>query len=758
MNQEQAEMQKQLLKELQGDYGFQEDLLLNKISQEYLALVTKIFNAESGGVIFSLDTSEVYECFVFNQDQGDLKEVTFPLPQNRLLQQVLVSGSPFFSNSITTEDLKDCILTKYFSSIPVNIACISLEAQDLPFGTFFLLNKRTPWSPEDIELLKPFASCLGEQLLNTAIFSKQLKTLSEINSRSMNIKELDETLEFLLAKACEHLKADLGLIVLGKEREEKPLLIAIAGDYNLRNRIRIGPKDGLLDCIVTSTGKPLRVNSDYLKQVALPPRVLKEVEEERIKSLLAVPLQAGKTTKGALAVCRRSEVPFQETDVTLLSLFSRQVPFIIYNACTAKENFLNPRLERDFEQRLIQILLEGKGLEEATRAIAEWVASPVVIFDRFLQVRTFSSPPLVDFEEDVLISATGKILQYLKYNSFQGEKRVRLNGLENNRICSPYSAIVSSLAAKGETLGYLIIIETTTRLFNLDNIRQWASILSFELFREKTAYEINRELETNFFNCLFGKGEKSEKELMVRAGYYGYDLSKPYFLVVFELKEREEKQRREFFNCLQSEVTKNFSGSICLEKEGLFLGLLRFFENSRQSHQSLALKFTQEFLKKANEKFGPLSVALGGLCTKIADYPLLFSQAKKALALNKATPHPTPIIFADNLGSLGLLYELRDHKALASFVQEELGPLIAYEEKYHSGFLETLQVFLETGGAFKETAALLHTHVNTIRYRLQRIEEILEVNLKEAKKRFELQLAFHALWLISGGKADESPV
>ena len=55
--------------------------------------------------------------------------------------------------------------------------------------------------------------------------------------------------------------------------------------------------------------------------------------------------------------------------------------------------------------------------------------------------------------------------------------------------------------------------------------------------------------------------------------------------------------------------------------------------------------------------------------------------------------------------------------------------------------VRTLRVFLDCSGSWSRSAKLLHVHVNTLRYRIQRIEEITGRDLTEFPDRVDFYLA-----------------
>ncbi len=87
----------------------------------------------------------------------------------------------------------------------------------------------------------------------------------------------------------------------------------------------------------------------------------------------------------------------------------------------------------------------------------------------------------------------------------------------------------------------------------------------------------------------------------------------------------------------------------------------------------------------------------------------------------------------------GIPEELR-----ASLRRRLLGPVLDYDAEHGSDLTGTLKVFLDCGGSWTTAAQKLHVHVNTLRYRAGRVEELLGVDLAEFEVRVDLFLALQA--------------
>ncbi|WP_406313894.1 helix-turn-helix domain-containing protein [Streptosporangium sp. NBC_01639] len=79
-----------------------------------------------------------------------------------------------------------------------------------------------------------------------------------------------------------------------------------------------------------------------------------------------------------------------------------------------------------------------------------------------------------------------------------------------------------------------------------------------------------------------------------------------------------------------------------------------------------------------------------------------------------------------------------------SFREHLLGPVEEYDTRHGSELVKTLDTFLETCGSWQRAADELYVHVNTLRYRLQRIEELTGRRMTSMRDRTDLYLALRS--------------
>ncbi|MEU3298649.1 MULTISPECIES: PucR family transcriptional regulator [unclassified Streptomyces] len=91
-----------------------------------------------------------------------------------------------------------------------------------------------------------------------------------------------------------------------------------------------------------------------------------------------------------------------------------------------------------------------------------------------------------------------------------------------------------------------------------------------------------------------------------------------------------------------------------------------------------------------------------------------------------------------------LLWRLRDHPDLAAFVDRAIGPLLEHDRTSRPPLLPTLQTFLAHAGRKAETARELHLNRQTLYNRLARISELLGTDLDDPQTVLALSLALRA--------------
>ncbi len=135
--------------------------------------------------------------------------------------------------------------------------------------------------------------------------------------------------------------------------------------------------------------------------------------------------------------------------------------------------------------------------------------------------------------------------------------------------------------------------------------------------------------------------------------------------------------------------------------------------------------------------------------------------AEALLAANVAEARGLAELSFEETGAYRLLLPAmsEDPTELEGFFDETVAPLVAYDEQYETELVRTLETFLDADGNVAGTAERLFTHRHTIRYRLERVKELTELDVGSTDGRERLSLGLKAMRVLGivppGGPAHE---
>ncbi|PLS15282.1 hypothetical protein CVD28_23430 [Bacillus sp. M6-12] len=165
-------------------------------------------------------------------------------------------------------------------------------------------------------------------------------------------------------------------------------------------------------------------------------------------------------------------------------------------------------------------------------------------------------------------------------------------------------------------------------------------------------------------------------------------------------------------------------------------------------------KALQTFFKRKAKNFrdradnSKIIIGMGSPVLKLVDVKDSFQQAKKVLKILTQLPNLERIGFYPELGLWSLLAEVSMQKEVVqmyvSNYMKDFNSLKNAEE-----IKKTLKVYLSNEGHLKNTASKLYIHPNSLKYRIQKIEEILNLDLGHPETRLNLNIALRLEHLLN---------
>ncbi|MGV9305301.1 PucR family transcriptional regulator [Nonomuraea sp. NPDC003727] len=116
-------------------------------------------------------------------------------------------------------------------------------------------------------------------------------------------------------------------------------------------------------------------------------------------------------------------------------------------------------------------------------------------------------------------------------------------------------------------------------------------------------------------------------------------------------------------------------------------------------------------------------------------------EARYARRMAEGKPGPDAVVGQDELATHVLLLASVPDEVRHMFRVRLLDPLRSYDQVHKADLVGTLEAFLQCSGSWTRCSELLHVHVNTLRYRIQRIQDLTGRDLSRLEDRVDFFLA-----------------
>ncbi|TCM44551.1 PucR family transcriptional regulator [Kribbella sp. VKM Ac-2568] len=103
------------------------------------------------------------------------------------------------------------------------------------------------------------------------------------------------------------------------------------------------------------------------------------------------------------------------------------------------------------------------------------------------------------------------------------------------------------------------------------------------------------------------------------------------------------------------------------------------------------------------------------------------------------------VVTSDQVASHVLLLATLPDDVRRTYTHRVLGPVLDHDRRTQSDLLATLQEFLACSGSWSRTAEAMHLHVNTVRYRIERVEQLTGRDLSSLEDKVDVFLALKSL-------------
>lgn len=141
---------------------------------------------------------------------------------------------------------------------------------------------------------------------------------------------------------------------------------------------------------------------------------------------------------------------------------------------------------------------------------------------------------------------------------------------------------------------------------------------------------------------------------------------------------------------------------------------------------------------------GRLAVGMSGP-TGLAALAGALDEARFAVRAARAGSTPVTVVGSDDVTSHVLLLATVPDEVRRAYALRVLGAVVDNDARSGTDLVATLRAFLGCSGSWARTAEELHLHVNTVRYRIERVQELTGRDLSRLEDRVDVFLALKSL-------------
>ena len=261
---------------------------------------------------------------------------------------------------------------------------------------------------------------------------------------------------------------------------------------------------------------------------------------------------------------------------------------------------------------------------------------------------------------------------------------------------------------------------------------------------EKTYLEISNAIKDAIFL-------PTNEELYIhKLEKIGFKSSWRYIVTIIEVESKNSSIHK--IEHYTSKVMQFIDGELNYIRNNFFSlyvgqSIIIVFYNKLDSEIDNILK---EIYIKISKNFDELNfyVGIGKHTSSLSKLYKGYEEAKNVAKINRLLRNNNVHIRYSELGLYRLLLGIENKEIMKEFHDETIGDLEVYDKVNHTDYVELLINYFENNCKVNETANSLYIHRNTVNYKLNKIEEILDLNLSDIGDRSKIYLSLMTRYLI----------
>ncbi|HJY72314.1 MAG TPA: helix-turn-helix domain-containing protein, partial [Streptosporangiaceae bacterium] len=377
--------------------------------------------------------------------------------------------------------------------------------------------------------------------------------------------------------------------------------------------------------------------------------------------------------------------------------------------------------------KLAGAAVQGADAADLARIFAEAAGKTVILLDPDLRPHAQAARTGSVAEWDPGDASLAKLLRLLA-----AERRpLRVPPVPGSSLAG--GCLATPVIVGDTILGYLLILdETATSADDVDLIvaSYAATLFALTLARTQTSLELGLRYRSAIVDSLVSGHFLDRQDARRKARVLGVGDGQPFRVAVARVSVPAMVQpgsgEQNLTEDLLTRVASLIQGAAAVRGPELVM-LLPEQDGTDEPIPGSPAAPVQLLMRQAGA--GRLTCGLSELARWPELAPQALRQAQHAIDLGVRLGRAGQTICYEELGIYRLLLQVGDMQQLRQFAEDVLGPLLDYDARHKVDLVGTLSVYLNQHESLKQTARVLRVHVNTVTYRVQRIEQLTALDL-----------------------------
>ncbi len=390
------------------------------------------------------------------------------------------------------------------------------------------------------------------------------------------------------------------------------------------------------------------------------------------------------------------------------------------------------------KEAILNALIDRKGIQHLTDAASRVLGNPMLLYDMSGKVLATSQCPGDEEIWDQLLHEGNLITEYTRIVEKAGifEQLVSCDAPVISKLpFSSYRMMGCRVRDKDGPIGIVGVVERTP--FGSDDedllVIVCKSILFEMLYSERTAMQ-----SVPYFSIFKDIIEKASTEQVIIERCRVSGLSFPKSMQLIAVKSADLRSSLSLY-LMRDTLTNTLPASaFCIIYDDSLISVVD------------KKYVTRDLIKSIQAVVGGSDTRIG-ISRPFDDIMNLSDAFGEMLAIQRVYQKlevDSLIIYYEDI----LLYhfmELASHGAdLERFCRPEIRRIEEYDQKYGTSLKESVEAYLESGRNIQRAARKMNIHKNTLRYRLERVETIFEIDLTDENTCFNLQFSLRMYRMI----------